>query len=517
MRGFATKQHQLENPVSPSVGRANIRSRGLQHRQSDSVELNSAATTTAFSRFEYNFPRISVDARTAGTLRTKLLINTPGDEYEREAEQVSQRVMRMPESKRERSCSCGGTCAECQAKHSPHESNRLQTKQVGSINLGQFEVPPIVHDVLRSPGEPLDPASRRFMEPRFGHDFSKLRVHTDQRAGESAKAVGAAAYTVGNDLVFGAGRYDPSSAGKALLAHELTHVVQQSGPGQTTEMKDTTHPGILKRTRGPALQGFWVTREAAGGCGLCYAQLAPQKPAAAAGSAAHRVIQNAFLDMLSPLYRMVEFPYTSPTDDSGRLDLAFATPKGFKIGEIKPANPTGEEQGVKDLDWYKTTLQAAYPGSTIEMMDVRAPGSGLPMPDPIANVCGCQLQYIGVTAMRPGLYGYWCNPPFSVARRQCSCRPGSPARKTSQVTNAMEAMETALDAAAVAARLVGDATVAARIEVLAVGIRAADDAAEITAIAEEAVTLLKGVEEAEDDVGIIEWIAAGLRTVEAVE
>ena len=89
------------------------------------------------------------------------------------------------------------------------------------------EVPPIVQEVLSSSGQPLDTETRSFMEPRFGHDFSKVRVHTDERAVESAQAVNALAYTVGQDVVFGEGQYEPeTSEGKRLLAHELTHVVQ---------------------------------------------------------------------------------------------------------------------------------------------------------------------------------------------------------------------------------------------------------------------------------------------------
>ena len=93
-------------------------------------------------------------------------------------------------------------------------------------------MPPIVHEVLRSSGQPLDAATRSLMESRFGHDFSGVRVHSDKRAGESAQSVGALAYTVGQELVFQPGRYVPrSTSGKQLLAHELTHVVQQSHGG----------------------------------------------------------------------------------------------------------------------------------------------------------------------------------------------------------------------------------------------------------------------------------------------
>jgi len=90
--------------------------------------------------------------------------------------------------------------------------------------------PPIVHDVLRAGGQPLDSTARAFMEPRFGHDFSRVRVHTDAKAAKSARAVNALAYTVGRDVVFDTGQYNPSSAaGRQVLAHELTHVIQQEG------------------------------------------------------------------------------------------------------------------------------------------------------------------------------------------------------------------------------------------------------------------------------------------------
>jgi hypothetical protein len=81
---------------------------------------------------------------------------------------------------------------------------------------------------------PLESATRRLLEPRFGHDFAHVRIHADRRAAESAEAVGAVAYTVGSDIVFGAGRYAPAQReGTQLLAHELTHVVQQdrAAPG----------------------------------------------------------------------------------------------------------------------------------------------------------------------------------------------------------------------------------------------------------------------------------------------
>lgn len=116
-----------------------------------------------------------------------------------------------------------GECEACRKK-------RLQRKRSDSTIERQNEpvVPPIVHEVLRSPGQPLDPKTRAFMEPRFGHDFGHVRVHTDARAAESARAASALAYTVGHNVVFGENKYAPAShSGRELLGHELAHTIQQ--------------------------------------------------------------------------------------------------------------------------------------------------------------------------------------------------------------------------------------------------------------------------------------------------
>lgn len=103
----------------------------------------------------------------------------------------------------------------------------LQRKAAGHDQVSS--VPPIVHDVLQSPSRPLDVTTRAFFEPRFGMDFSAVRLHTDEKAAQSARAVNALAYTAGRDIVFSEGQYRPSTTqGRELLAHELTHVAQQS-------------------------------------------------------------------------------------------------------------------------------------------------------------------------------------------------------------------------------------------------------------------------------------------------
>ncbi len=144
----------------------------------------------------------------------------------------------------QRQCACGqhagsGECEECRKKR----EGTIQRAAVSATPV--YNVPPIVHEALNSPGQPLDAGTRAFMEPRFGHDFSGLRVHTDGRAAESARAVNAVAYTVGRDIVFGAGQYAPmATEGRRLIAHELTHTIQQGSAVQGMQGKlEITKPG----------------------------------------------------------------------------------------------------------------------------------------------------------------------------------------------------------------------------------------------------------------------------------
>jgi hypothetical protein len=133
----------------------------------------------------------------------------------------------------QRKCACRGTsemageCAGCREKR----EGALQRQAANGAEPAS--VPPIVKEVLRSPAQTLEPVTRAFLEPRFGHDFSNVRVHADAQAAAAARAVNARAYTVGQDLVFGEGQYAPGTTdGRKLIAHELTHVMQQTGQSQ---------------------------------------------------------------------------------------------------------------------------------------------------------------------------------------------------------------------------------------------------------------------------------------------
>lgn len=109
-----------------------------------------------------------------------------------------------------------------------HRSSILQRKATNHTE------PPIVHEVLHFPGQPLDSATRTFMEPRFGHDFSQVRVHANTQSAKSARSMNALAYTVGNNIAFAENQYAPDTRnGRSLIAHELTHVIQQRGAGNS--------------------------------------------------------------------------------------------------------------------------------------------------------------------------------------------------------------------------------------------------------------------------------------------
>lgn len=138
--------------------------------------------------------------------QANLKMSHPGDKYEQEADRVADQVMRMPASGVQRQKEGGSGPAQ-----SPTQDRPTTNTSGGS-------------------GQPLPDSVRSYFEPRFRHDFSKVRVHTDRRAAASAREISARAYTVGADIVFGKSQYaSENTEGRRLLAHELTHVVQQTG------------------------------------------------------------------------------------------------------------------------------------------------------------------------------------------------------------------------------------------------------------------------------------------------
>jgi hypothetical protein len=172
-------------------------------------------------------------------IQPKLTVNEPDDEYEREADSVADQVMRMADPALvnaaplaiQRTCACGGSGGESCSCHD-HDDETIHTKPAPTRASRAPDMASALAaaDRARGAGVPLSPAVRSYFEPRFAHDFSNVRVHADDSAATAARGIQARAYTLGQNVVFGAGEFAPDSdRGMRLLAHELTHVVQQSG------------------------------------------------------------------------------------------------------------------------------------------------------------------------------------------------------------------------------------------------------------------------------------------------
>ena len=245
----------------------------------------------------------------------------------------------------QRKCACGGApglsgdCEECSKK-------RLQRKPAGVEKTNT--IPPIVHEVLRCSGEPLDRTPRAAMESRFGHDFSRVRTHRDARAVESARAINALAYTVGQDVVFGAGQYAPETMrGRKLLAHELAHVVQQ---------RNATYP-----VAGLTLADSTWEREADSAA-----------EAAMAGQPAH-VTQHAAGPQLARQQLHTE-TLTTPTDAAGRKVEVTRAVKPGKCAEVPETRTNADSEITRtraaiELSYCRGRMSASAKGE-IDYSDV---------------------------------------------------------------------------------------------------------------------------------------------------
>ncbi|WP_255316177.1 eCIS core domain-containing protein [Myxococcus fulvus] len=214
---------KAQDPVRSSAPRPMARvGKGLVGRRSTFTE-NDAEHVASAPLGTWSIGDIPLFPPTAP--QTKLAIGEAHGPLEREADRVADQVLRMPERVGPVGTSplqLSRKCTSCE------EEDTIQTMSAGARPSNWSR--DTVSDVLRSPGQPLDAQTRAFFEPRFGHDFSSVRLHTDTRAAQSARSLNAHAYTVGHDVVFGRGQFAPGThEGRRLLAHELTHVVQQSG------------------------------------------------------------------------------------------------------------------------------------------------------------------------------------------------------------------------------------------------------------------------------------------------
>jgi hypothetical protein len=178
------------------------------------------------------FNAIPLFSNSSHYLQTKLSVNQPGDKFEQEADAMAERVLKMdtrsvasPQTINTIPLAVQRKCSHCEDEEKKKQLQRKESNadhpQVNDRMTGYL-------DGLHNSGAPFPQQARNYFEPRFGYDFSKVRIHTDTAAAQSARSINALAYTTSNNIVFNSGQYDPrTNAGKKLLGHELTHVIQQ--------------------------------------------------------------------------------------------------------------------------------------------------------------------------------------------------------------------------------------------------------------------------------------------------
>lgn len=229
---------------SPAISNNLFRHRAVRQIEAGETHHRSQLRD---SNFNHDFSRVPITANSQaaavaplfspclpGPIQAKLVVNEPGDEYEREADRVADAVMRMnePMAVSNGIRSIQGNCPTCEEEKMKEKliegGKLLQTKGISGQNAETtYDIESRIN-AIRGGGMPLSESERAFFEPRFSHDFGQVRLHTDALAAEAARALNARAFTVGRDVVFGSGHYSPgTSKGQKLMAHELTHVIQQ--------------------------------------------------------------------------------------------------------------------------------------------------------------------------------------------------------------------------------------------------------------------------------------------------
>jgi len=348
-------------------------------------------------------------------------VSQPNDASEIEADQIAARVLRMPEDH------------VGDAKNPPTESHKFdkgeqeapkdilqrkagmaapETAPPGGIRCGDGVA--AVEKSLSTGGHPLTQESRRFFEPRFGLDLGHVRIHTGSDAARSARQFQAKAYAFHSDIVFDSGEYQPdSNVGRRLLAHELAHVVQSGKAGAHYAEK------IHREARGSA-----------GGCGICMNDPGGRE----AGTMAHAQIQMAFAANNPDLVAEYAIPVVEPGTPPPfvpEIDLSYVTrdhgQKIMHIGEIKPLDDAGVQAGIarKKLQDYARELKA-NPNLKLDevfRMQDAPPAKPIRFFNP-SHPPGCPPQMIHVQMTEPGVYQYYCEPPWStlVKDPKCKCR-----------------------------------------------------------------------------------------------
>lgn len=466
---FKSNGHSLNSLqlLQRGLGNHYLQALGLTERPSDSLLIQRACAgggscTTCMQHQD--------DQQ---MLQPKLKIGAPNDKYEQEADRVADQVMRMPEPQVQRQVEPEEEEEETlqtkplaeqitpliQRQTEPREENEEETLQAKSLTkpimpLVQRQTEPMKEEeeeslqtktssdqsptissslhnritALRGGGQPLPQSERAFFEPRFGADFSQVRVHTDSQANEMASTVNARAFTVRREVVFGAGQYQPSTSdGRRLLAHELTHVVQQNS--------------LIPRNN--YLLAQRAISRGAGGCGPPRDIDEDLSGARGAGRTAHIQIQSHLIT--SGILNELQIPRASKNHMANRGCQASSVPPGFAdlwklgsvvgLGEIKPVG-YARSYGVEQVEHY--IRRARQSMDRVHSSGVGAEGCGrephgaddtqfdsnflspvlrtrftklrgiFPVDTVIGSFDGDRSRTLKARLIAPGAVGYWC-------------------------------------------------------------------------------------------------------------
>ncbi|MHB1224853.1 MAG: eCIS core domain-containing protein, partial [Gemmatimonadaceae bacterium] len=426
--------------------------------------MSSASTTSGVGLAGGAPVRLPAPSRTTGSPRPAGIGRAPSPVATGGPPRISRAGNRATGALLQRKCAhCaagGAPCADCEEEEEEQATTLQRSAEAGAPAVGPAAgVPASVRQVLGAPGSPLPAPTLGAMESGFAHSFGDVRVHTGARAAESAAAVDAVAYTVGTHVVFGGGRFAPGTPhGDRLLAHELAHVVQQRGArvdldrlavdrdvsspaereadGAATRVvsgqRAVVPPTAGARVQRARLQRKMVEDEAAGGCGICHG---PQD----AGIEAHKLIQLAFrasyFDAVAATKpgkpftgnvhlseKEIKLIGSAPGDDNFRLDIAVVEPSGrLSIGEIKPANKNGLEEGTAQVDFYADLITERRGERPSRMRAPIVPGP-IPFLNPLAGDCPIpQLLHVN-PATPEGVYTYYCTPTRKKLMENPKCR-----------------------------------------------------------------------------------------------
>jgi hypothetical protein len=300
-------------------------------------------------------------------VQPKLSIGAVNDPLEHEADTLADRVMRMPDPGQGRAAVVQRKCATCE----DGKDQTIRTKRTQAAEPENAEAPAAVDELLQSSGRPLDSGSRAFFEPRFGHDFSRIRVHTGELAARSAQSIGALAFAAGPHIAFAAGQYAPGSDhGRHLLAHELVHTIQQ-GHSHVRRQPAAIRQGFAGLVDKP--EKFGDDEASAPVTVAGTGKEAIQRSATWKGASVHETINNADFDHDPITWHLLNgTKLTDPANADAAIKVPAVTTTGTgtdwtaKVDSV-PAQEGGADESVLSPGPWTLVITKAKAGSNTQL------------------------------------------------------------------------------------------------------------------------------------------------------